>query len=134
VFIEDYDMTIARSLVWGVDVWINTPTKLYEASGTSGMKVPPNGGINMSVLDGWWPEACEHGRNGWAIGSGDDGVVDQDAHDLQALLATLEGDVLPAYADRERWVRMMEASIEMASARFSSDRMVEEYFAQLYAS
>src|SRR5262249_41458708 len=67
VFIEDYDMTVARSLVWGVDVWVNTPTKLHEASGTSGMKVTPNGGLNMSVLDGWWPEAFD-GSNGWAIG------------------------------------------------------------------
>ena len=133
VFVPDYDMGLARVLTRGADVWLNNPIRPLEACGTSGMKAALNGVLNLSVLDGWWPEACDHGRNGWAIGDGADGVPDQDGRDLEALYATLEGDVLPAYADRERWVNMMQACIDVAAARFSSDRMVEEYFARLYA-
>ncbi len=133
VFVPDYDMGIARLLTRGADVWLNNPIRPLEACGTSGMKAALNGALNLSVLDGWWPEACEHGRNGWAIGDGADGIPDQDAYDLAALYATLEGDVLPAYADRDRWVHMMQASIRVAAERFSSDRMVDEYFTRLYA-
>jgi starch phosphorylase len=132
VFVPDYDMGLARLLTRGADVWLNNPVRPLEACGTSGMKAALNGVLNFSVLDGWWPEACQHGRNGWAIGDGDEGPTERDRHDLEALLATLEGDILPAYADHHRWVAMMEASIATVEERFSSDRMVNEYFERLY--
>ena len=89
-----------------------------------------NGVLNCSVLDGWWPEACEHGDNGWAIGNEEES--DQE-RDLESLYATLEHEILPAYGDRSRWLTMMQSSIEMAERGFSSDRMVREYFERLYA-
>jgi starch phosphorylase len=133
VFVPDYDMGLARLLTRGADVWLNNPIRPLEACGTSGMKAALNGVLNLSVLDGWWPEACQHGSNGWAIGDGEEATPDQDRRDLEALYAILEGDVLPAFGNRDRWVGMMQASIAMAEARFSSDRMVREYFARLYA-
>ena len=132
-FIENYDMGLGRLLTRGCDVWLNTPRRPMEASGTSGMKAAMNGGLNLSVLDGWWPEGCEHGVTGWAIGDGTDAGAAQDARDLAALYDALEGEVLPAFAGPGRWMRMMQAAIEMATARFSSDRMVREYFDRLYA-
>ncbi len=133
VYLENYDMGLARLLTRGCDVWLNTPRRPLEASGTSGMKAAMNGVLNLSVLDGWWPEGCEHGVTGWAIGDGGEGS-DQDQDDLRALYDTLEGEVLPAFADPPRWTRMMRASIRMAVERFSSDRMVKEYFARLYSA
>ena len=133
VFVPDYDMGLARLLTRGADVWLNNPIRPLEACGTSGMKAGLNGVLNLSVLDGWWPEACRHGENGWAIGDGDAGPPDQDQRDLEALYATLEGEVLPAYADRQRWADIMQASIATVEERFSSGRMVGEYFARLYA-
>jgi starch phosphorylase len=133
VFVPDYDMKLARLLTRGSDVWLNNPIRPLEACGTSGMKAGMNGVLNFSVLDGWWPEACEHGVNGWAIGNGDPATKDQDDADAEALYATLEHDVLPTYADRGRWVAMMQASIRVCAERFSSDRMVREYFERLYA-
>jgi starch phosphorylase len=130
VFLENYDMGLARLLVRGCDVWLNNPVRPLEASGTSGMKAAMNGVLNCSILDGWWPEACEHGINGWAIGDGSPG---DDARDLRALYKALEEDVLPAWQDRARWVRMMQASIEMGVTQFSTDRMAREYFERLYA-
>jgi starch phosphorylase len=135
VFLENYDMAVGRLLTRGCDVWLNTPRRPMEASGTSGMKAAMNGSLNLSILDGWWPEGCEHGVTGWAIG--DDTVGpdrDQDVRDLKALYATLEGEVVPAWADPGRWARMMRASIRMGVERFSSDRMVTEYFARLYTA
>ncbi len=131
VFVENYDMGVARLLTRGCDVWLNTPRRPMEASGTSGMKAAMNGVLNLSVLDGWWPEGCEHGVTGWAIGDGANGD-DRDQRDLGALYDTLEGEVVPAFADWDRWTRMMRASIRMAVERFSSDRMVREYFTRLY--
>ena len=133
VFLENYDMAVGRLLTRGCDVWLNTPRRPMEASGTSGMKAAMNGTLNLSILDGWWPEGCEHGITGWAIGDGSF-ASDPDAHDLQALYETLEGDVLPTWADPDLWERMMRASIQMAEERFSSDRMVTEYFARLYTA
>ncbi len=133
VFLENYDMGLARLLTRGCDVWLNTPRRPLEASGTSGMKAAMNGVLNLSVLDGWWPEGCEHGVTGWAIGDGSEGP-DQDERDLRSLYDRLEGEVLPAFAEPERWTRMMRASIGMAVERFSSDRMVTEYFSRLYAA
>src|SRR5262249_35946575 len=135
VFVPNYDMALGRLLTRGADVWLNNPIRPLEASGTSGMKAALNGVPNLSILDGWWPEACQHDVNGWAIGNGEDTAhrAAADARDAAALYATLEENVLPAYADRARWVRMMRASIATAQQQFSSDRMVREYFAQLYA-
>jgi glycogen phosphorylase len=133
VFVPDYDMQLGRLLTRGADVWLNNPIRPMEACGTSGMKAGMNGALNLSVLDGWWPEAVEHGTNGWAIGDGSAARIDQDDADAESLYTTLERDVLPAYADRARWVRMMQASIRVCGERFSSDRMVREYFDALYA-
>jgi len=139
VFLEDYDMSIARALVWGVDVWVNTPIKLHEASGTSGMKVVPNGGINMSVLDGWWPEAFD-GNNGWAIGDrriyGNQDY--QDFLEASSFYELLEKEVIPTFYDRgpdglpRRWIAKMKASIQTCCPVFSTDRMVREYTERLY--
>ena len=131
-FVPDYDMSLGRALTRGADVWLNNPIRPLEACGTSGMKAAMNGVLNCSILDGWWPEACDHGVNGWAIGDGTSGVPERDARDANALYDVLEHEVLLAYADRDRWIAMMQASITMAEERFSSDRMLREYFAQLY--
>jgi len=131
VYLENYDMGLARALTRGSDVWLNTPRRPLEASGTSGMKAAMNGVLNLSVRDGWWPEGCKPGDTGWAIGEEMEGP-DQDERDLRSLYETLEQEVLPAFADPARWTRMMRASIRMAVDQFSSDRMVEEYFARLY--
>lgn len=139
VFIEDYDMTVARALVWGVDVWVNTPTKLHEASGTSGMKVPPNGGINMSVLDGWWPEASD-GTNGWAIGDkriyGNQDY--QDHMEAQSFYELLEKEIVPKFYDRgsdglpRRWIATMKRSMKTCCPVFNTNRMVQEYTERFY--
>jgi glycogen phosphorylase len=139
VFLENYDMTLGALLTRGCDVWLNNPRRPMEASGTSGMKAAMNGCLNASILDGWWPEGCEHGVTGWQIGdtSGDalaGNVDEQDARDRAALYETLVGEVVPTYYKRrERWIEMMESSISMSQRPFSSDRMVEEYFSRLYA-
>ncbi|MDZ4806579.1 MAG: alpha-glucan family phosphorylase [Candidatus Eisenbacteria bacterium] len=131
VFLEDYDMAVARQLVSGADIWLNNPQRPHEASGTSGMKAALNGVLNLSVLDGWWPEGCVHGQTGWAIGGSDEGP-ERDARDAGALYEILEQEVLPAYAERAKWTGMMQASIEMAEKNFTSHRMVREYYQRLY--
>jgi starch phosphorylase len=128
-FLENYDMELGRLLTRGCDVWLNTPVRPLEASGTSGMKAAMNGVLNLSIPDGWWPEGCEHGVNGWHVG---DGASRGDDADLAQLYELLEGDVLSAWADRARWANMMVASVRMASTHFSSERMVLEYFERLY--
>jgi starch phosphorylase len=133
VFVPDYDMRLGRLLTRGADVWLNNPLRPLEACGTSGMKAAMNGVLNCSILDGWWAESCQHGVNGWAIGDEDAGGADQDERDATSLYDVLEREILPAWADRERWTALMRASIRMASERFSADRMVQEYFARLYA-
>nr|WP_122013102.1 alpha-glucan family phosphorylase [Maliibacterium massiliense] len=132
VFVEDYDMQVGKALTRGCDVWLNNPVRPMEASGTSGMKAAMNGVLNVSVLDGWWPEGCADGVNGWAIGDGYEGP-DCDAVDMAALYAVLGEKVIPTYYhNRAKWHAMMRASIAMASERFSAARMLREYYARLY--
>jgi starch phosphorylase len=132
VFLENYDMRLGRLLTRGCDVWLNNPRRPMEASGTSGMKAAMNGVLNLSVLDGWWPEGCVHGVNGWQIGDGFEGPG-QDEHDMDSLHRVLAGEVLPIYEkDKPRWRDMMRASIEMSQWRFSTYRMIEEYYTKLY--
>jgi starch phosphorylase len=134
VFLEDYEMTLARELVQGVDVWLNNPRRPLEASGTSGMKAALNGVVNCSILDGWWVEGYS-GETGFAIGG--DAVpateTDQDATDAEALFAVLEQQVIPAYYDdRARWLQLMRGSIAQCGARFNTNRMVVQYTESLY--
>ncbi|MGE5585961.1 MAG: alpha-glucan family phosphorylase [Bacillota bacterium] len=132
VFLQDYDMEVGRLMTRGCDVWLNNPVRPMEASGTSGMKAAMNGVLNVSVLDGWWPEACRHGENGWQFGDGYEGPG-QDDHDLDALYKVLLGEVLPTYYEnREKWVEMMKASIASTAEKFSSHRMLQEYYSRLY--
>jgi starch phosphorylase len=133
VFVPNYDLALGRALTRGVDVWLNTPRRPLEACGTSGMKAAMNGVLNCSILDGWWPEACEHGVNGWAIG--DHLLEDEpgDEADAAALYALLEDEIIPTfYEQRARWRGMMRASIAATAEAFSSDRMLRDYYAQLY--
>jgi starch phosphorylase len=139
VFIEDYDINVGRHLVQGVDVWLNTPRRPLEASGTSGMKVVLNGGLNLSVLDGWWAEAYD-GLNGFAIGLGETHVTPevQDWRDADALYHTLEREVLPLYYDRDHdglpraWIARMKRAIRTLGWRFNADRMVMDYVRECY--
>ncbi len=134
VFIEDYDMEVARHLVQGADVWLNTPRRPMEASGTSGMKVAFNAGLNLSVLDGWWCEGYQ-GNNGWAIGKGEvyEDLEYQNQVESRALYDLLEKEVIPLYYDQgsdgipRSWVATMKASLQSLCPVFSTDRMVEEY-------
>jgi starch phosphorylase len=140
VFLEDYDMNLARYLVQGVDVWLNTPRRPNEASGTSGQKAALNGVLNFSVLDGWWREGY-NGRNGWAIGE-DKQYEDpnlQDAEDLSSLYDILEKEIIPLFYDRSsgvnmsvEWVRKIKECIRTLAPRFSMSRMVKEYTDELY--
>jgi starch phosphorylase len=135
VFLPNYDMTIGAALTRGADIWLNTPQRPMEASGTSGMKAAMNGAPNLSILDGWWPEACKHGINGWQIGDGTEFASSrkQDAHDLAALFETLENEVIPTYySDRAGWCRIMRASITATKTRFSARRMLTQYYRDLY--
>ena len=126
VFLENYDMGVARALVRGCDVWLNTPRRPLEASGTSGMKAAINGVLNLSVLDGWWAEGYSPDL-GWAI----DGVSDE--ADREQLYRLLEEEVVPTYAEnRERWVGMMKESIAQLAPRFSMQRAVTEYVERYY--
>ncbi|MCB1161737.1 MAG: alpha-glucan family phosphorylase [Candidatus Krumholzibacteriia bacterium] len=139
VVLEDYDINVARHMVQGVDLWLNTPRRPLEASGTSGQKVVMNGGLNCSILDGWWAEAYD-GANGFAIGGNyhhSDPEV-QDAHDREALFRVLEEQVIPLYFQRNPegiplgWVDMMKNSIATLAWRFSANRMVRDYLYQCY--
>ena len=139
VFIENYDIEVARYLVQGVDVWLNTPRRPMEASGTSGMKVTANGGINLSILDGWWVEAY-NGKNGWAIGAGEE-YTDyryQDEVESRLLYELLENTVVPLFYNRSAhgipsgWVEMMKNSIQTICPYFNTNRMVEEYSTKFY--
>ena len=139
VFIQDYDQEIARHLVHGVDVWLNVPRRPLEASGTSGQKVGMNGGLNLSILDGWWIEGYD-GSNGWAIGdlSVDPDTNKMDVEDAASLYRALEEEVIPTYYERDatgfprRWTQMMKRAIATLGPAFNSDRMVEDYARRIY--
>ena len=132
VFLENYNMRIGRLMTAGSDVWLNNPRRPLEASGTSGMKAAMNGVLNFSILDGWWPEGCIHGVNGWQFGGGYEGPG-QTEHDVASLYEVLLKEVLPTYyEDPARWQAMMRASIDMTIERFSAARMVQEYYNLLY--
>ena len=139
VFLEDYDMNIARYLVQGVDVWLNTPRRPMEASGTSGMKASLNGVLNFSVLDGWWREAY-NGKNGWAIGEDKEPNESevQDEADALSLYSTLENEIIPLYYDRNGeqlpmdWIEHIKNNLRTITPQFSTRRMVKEYVERLY--
>ena len=124
-FLEDYSMATGLAMTGGVDIWLNNPIRPMEASGTSGMKAAMNGVPNCSILDGWWPEGCEHGVNGWAIGEADD--ERDDVRDAKNVLDVIENEVLPAWNEGdEKWCEIMRASIA-TSARFTGARMISDY-------
>ncbi len=139
VFVEDYDINVGRHLVQGVDVWLNNPRRPLEASGTSGQKVVLNGGLNLSVLDGWWAEAYD-GLNGFAIGTGQThtNVELHDARDREDLYRVLHEEVIPLYYQRDRdglphgWIKRMKRTIRTLGWRFNADRMVMDYTLRCY--
>lgn len=137
--VEEYDMQVGRALTSGADVWLNNPIRPHEASGTSGMKPPLHGGINCSILDGWWPEGFD-GSNGWAIGDGQERPTqeEQDAADAEALYQLLEKSLVPEFYKRGKdgvpvaWVARARASLKTIPARFSTHRMVADYVRDAY--
>jgi len=139
VFLSDYDLTLAEHLVQGADVWINTPRRPWEASGTSGMKVLVNGGLNLSELDGWWAEAYSP-TLGWALGDGKEHGDDPawDAAEAQALYRILEEEIVPAFYNRNAdgipsaWIGRMRESMSRLTPRFSANRAVREYTETYY--
>jgi len=140
VFLEDYDMNVARYLIQGVDVWLNTPRRPNEASGTSGQKAALNGVLNLSVLDGWWPEGF-NGSNGWAIGGTEEyeDAHAQDDADAESLYELLEEEIIPLYYDERssdglprEWIARIKESIRTLAPRFSMRRMVKEYVETMY--
>jgi starch phosphorylase len=139
VFIEDYDMNVARYMVQGVDVWLNNPLRPHEASGTSGMKAAVNGALNLSVLDGWWDEAYDH-NNGWAIGSGE--VYDdrgyQDEVESKTIYSIIENDIIPMFYEHSpdglprEWIKMMKNAFITVTSFFNTHRMIKEYGSKFY--
>ncbi len=125
MFLENYDLELARTIIPGCDIWLNTPRRPHEASGTSGMKAAVNGVLNLSVLDGWWAEAYEPAL-GWAL----EGASDE--ADAAELYRVLEHQVVPAFDSREDWTRMMKSSIAVLGPRFSMQRAVIEYTEKYY--
>jgi glycogen phosphorylase len=139
VFLEDYDLATSSTLVRGCDVWLNLPRPPLEASGTSGMKSAVNGGLQLSVLDGWWAEAYD-GANGWAIpGDVEADAEAQDDRDSARLRQLLDAEVLPCFYERDErgippcWLEMMRASLMTLGPRFSATRMLEDYVRGPYA-
>ena len=135
VFLQNYDMTIGAKLTKGSDIWLNNPRRPLEASGTSGMKAAMNGVLNCSILDGWWPEACIDGINGWQFADGFEcaNVEEFDKHDATALYDVLLNKVIPTYYhNKPKWIGMMQESILSTKDQFSMHRMLGEYFELLY--
>jgi starch phosphorylase len=140
VFVENYDMNVSRHLAWGADVWLNNPVKENEASGTSGMKAAINGVLNLSVLDGWWPEGY-NGRNGWAITGAEynNQYEMQEAAEAEQIYDLIESEISELYYDRNeagvpvRWVEMMKQSICSTCCQFNMNRVLAEYMDKFYA-
>lgn len=135
-YVEDYDMAVAKRLVAGVDLWLNTPQPPLEASGTSGMKAAMNGVPQLSVLDGWWVEGCIEGITGWAIGGNSVAAsadVDEQGFDAQQLYNKLETVILPMfYRDQDRWIDVMRHTIALNGSFFNTERMVDQYVRKAY--
>lgn len=137
VFLEDYDISLAQHLIQGVDLWLNTPRRPWEASGTSGMKVLVNGGLNLSTLDGWWAEAYQP-QFGWGLGDGKEHDPTQDGADAAQLYQLLEEVIIPRFYTRDQeelpreWLQQMRASMAQLTLRFTSNRMLQEYIDQHY--
>jgi starch phosphorylase len=139
VFVENYDMNVARHLISGCDIWLNTPRKPLEASGTSGQKIAINGGLHASILDGWWDEAYD-GKNGWAIESmrGVPEAEVQDSHDAQALYRLIQQDILPLFYERDqngiprKWIAKIRRAMRTIIPVYNTHRMVAEYAAKYY--
>jgi starch phosphorylase len=140
VFIEDYDQEVARYLVQGVDVWMNVPRRPMEASGTSGEKAAMNGGLNFSILDGWWIEGY-NGQNGFAIGADEDSEEEDktiDRQDALSVYSILENEIVPAYYTQDEsglrnvWTGRMKNALATLTPQFCSDRMVRDYLEQIY--
>ncbi len=130
IFLENYNMWLGRLITSGVDVWLNTPLRPNEASGTSGMKAALNGVPNCSILDGWWAEGCMHGENGWAIGNA---KSCDDKKDAESLYSILENQIIPTYYENsDKWVKIMRHSIE-SSVRYSAYRMINDYQNKFYS-
>jgi starch phosphorylase len=141
VFLENYDINVARHMISGVDIWLNNPRRPMEASGTSGMKIVIHGGLNLSIQDGWWREGY-NGANGWSIG--DDANLDdqeqQDAIDAALLHAILKNEVIPEFYDRDeygiprKWIQRIRKSMETLIPQFNTDRMVSDYVTKYYTT
>jgi starch phosphorylase len=141
VFLDEYDINLARYLIAGVDVWLNTPLRPNEASGTSGQKAALNGVLNFSILDGWWREGY-NGMNGWAIGEDTDQVSDraiQDEIDAKNLYTTLENEIIPLYYKKRasdglpgEWIERVKESMRTLIPQFCFRRMLKEYVGNLY--
>jgi starch phosphorylase len=139
VFLEDYDMVVARYMLQGADVWLNTPRRPLEASGTSGMKATLNGAINLSILDGWWDEACNV-QTGWGIGRGEEYTDEnlQDDVESNALYDLLEKEIVPLYYTRgadglpRQWISKMKSAMRSIGPQYNTNRMVREYTEKMY--
>jgi glycogen phosphorylase len=139
VFLENYDINVARHLISGIDVWLNTPRRPLEASGTSGMKVTIHGGLNLSIMDGWWREGY-NGENGWKIGvdQNETDLESQDESDFESLIKVLSESVIPEFYDRNeygiptRWLKRIRNAMQTLLPEFSTDRMVGEYIKKYY--
>jgi len=132
VWLEDYDIELARMMISGCDLWLNTPRKPQEASGTSGMKAAHNGVPSLSILDGWWVEGCIEGLTGWAIGTAEESENDDNAN-AASLYDKLENEIIPRfYNDRDRWIDMMRHTIAINGSFFNTHRMVQQYVLHAY--
>jgi starch phosphorylase len=139
IFLENYDINIARHLISGADVWLNNPRRPLEASGTSGMKITIHGGLNLSIMDGWWREGY-NGGNGWKIGDDRNGndLNAQDEHDFESLIQVLSESVIPEFYDRnehgipQNWVKRIRNAMQSLVSQFSTNRMVAEYVRKYY--
>ncbi|HEY4613523.1 MAG TPA: alpha-glucan family phosphorylase, partial [Bacteroidota bacterium] len=140
VFIENYDIHVARQMVSGCDIWLNNPRRPLEASGTSGMKVCIHGGLNFSILDGWWCEGYD-GENGWTIGAdfSDGTIEEQDERDFEYLYRTLHDSIIPEFYDRDAhgipraWIARIRKMMKTLVPVYNTDRMVAEYAFKYYA-